>query len=685
MANTSIFAAFERMWQHIVALVGGKANAEHEHDNYIPVDEKGAPNGVATLNESGTIPSSQLPSYVDDVLEFAARASFPTTGESGKIYVDTTTNVTYRWSGSTYTEISKSLAIGTTDSTAAAGNHGHKLSDLENDSGFTTKQYVDEAVEGMTAPVTSVNGKIGEVILTASDVGALPSTTTIPTKVSDLTNDSEFATEQYVDDAIEDHNTSPLAHVNKMNSENPVGEGSFSMNRKSGSTIGIRSFAEGENTEASGDYSHAEGQNTIAEGKSAHAEGANTEVEGDYSHAEGEGTYAHGAYAHVEGQDNHAYGNYVHVEGRGNTTHEDYSHVQGKFSRSATNAAHVVGNGSEDQSSNAHVLDWDGNAWFAGDVYVGSESGTDRDDGSKKLATEEYVDNAIENLPTASTSKYGVTKLSSSTSDSSTTTAATPSAVKSAYDLANNAMPKAGGTMTGALTLAGDPTSDLEAATKQYVDASASNMFIAEYGVTTFAEIQEAYEAGKMLFCKKGGIAAPLTTASAGAVFVFSYVDYSAEYSRQRNLTIDFLSDNWYYETVKIDRKFIATYGETTLDEIASAIEQGYTVWCKYEDDLGDIYYGQLVWENTSTYFPYVFSVGLGSSIILLYMSEYDSWNKIDHVLVTVNSNRTLTGKLVAQSNTDYTTKQVRNIILVADGEEIPAGANGDICLVYAP
>ena len=69
---------------------------------------KGANNGIAELDENGKVPSSQLPSYVDDVLEYAALASFPATGESGKIYVDTTTNKTYRWSGSVYTEISAS-------------------------------------------------------------------------------------------------------------------------------------------------------------------------------------------------------------------------------------------------------------------------------------------------------------------------------------------------------------------------------------------------------------------------------------------------------------------------------------------------------------------------------------------------------------------------------------------------
>lgn len=57
--------------------------------------------------------------------------------------------------------------------------------------------------------------------------------------------------------------------------------------------------------------------------------------------------------------------------------------------------AHIVGNGSDDNRSNAHTLDWNGNAWFQGDIYVSSTSGTNRDAGSKKLATEEYVAEAI--------------------------------------------------------------------------------------------------------------------------------------------------------------------------------------------------------------------------------------------------------------------------------------------------
>jgi hypothetical protein len=68
----------------------------------------GQPNGIATLDGSGTVPAIQLPSYVDDVLEFADLASFPVTGETGKIYVALDTGKTYRWSGSIYVEISPS-------------------------------------------------------------------------------------------------------------------------------------------------------------------------------------------------------------------------------------------------------------------------------------------------------------------------------------------------------------------------------------------------------------------------------------------------------------------------------------------------------------------------------------------------------------------------------------------------
>lgn len=71
--------------------------------------KKGKANGYASLGADGKVPADQLPSYVDDVLEFASKTNFPSTGERGKIYVDLSTENIYRWSGSAYTEISPSL------------------------------------------------------------------------------------------------------------------------------------------------------------------------------------------------------------------------------------------------------------------------------------------------------------------------------------------------------------------------------------------------------------------------------------------------------------------------------------------------------------------------------------------------------------------------------------------------
>ena len=94
------------------------------NDAQVKRSEMGAANGVAQLDSSGLVPASQLPSYVDDVLEYDTLTAFPQNGETGKIYVTKDTNLTYRWSGSQYTEISKSLALGETSSTAYAGDKG---------------------------------------------------------------------------------------------------------------------------------------------------------------------------------------------------------------------------------------------------------------------------------------------------------------------------------------------------------------------------------------------------------------------------------------------------------------------------------------------------------------------------------------------------------------------------------
>lgn len=95
----------------------------------VATTDVGATNGVAPLGNDQKVPAAYLPSYVDDVLEYPTLADFPATGETGKIYVDVSTNKTYRWSGSGYIAISSDLALGETSSTAYAGNKGKANAD----------------------------------------------------------------------------------------------------------------------------------------------------------------------------------------------------------------------------------------------------------------------------------------------------------------------------------------------------------------------------------------------------------------------------------------------------------------------------------------------------------------------------------------------------------------------------
>lgn len=94
--------------------------------------EKGVANGVATLDGTGKIPSAQLPSYIDDVVEYANLAAFPGTGSSGILYIALDTNKQYRWAGSTYQQITS----GAVDS--VAGKTGVITLDINDINGLNT-------------------------------------------------------------------------------------------------------------------------------------------------------------------------------------------------------------------------------------------------------------------------------------------------------------------------------------------------------------------------------------------------------------------------------------------------------------------------------------------------------------------------------------------------------------------
>ena len=174
------------------------------------------------------------------------------------------------------------------------------------------------------------------------------------------------------------------------NLKNGIAEGSLrtvGSREESGSyRLGEYAFAEGADPKASGAASHAEGYRTVASGQTSHAEGNETEASSPNSHAEGNNTTASGNSSHAEGYSTTASGEYSHAEGRTTIAQGNNQHVQGKYNIADTTSAHIMGNGSGSSNrSNAHTLDWNGNAWFAGDVYTGSTSGTNKDDGSVKL------------------------------------------------------------------------------------------------------------------------------------------------------------------------------------------------------------------------------------------------------------------------------------------------------------
>ena len=120
--------------------------------------------------DGGKVPAWQLPSYVDDVLEFANLASFPATGESGKIYIAIDTNLTYRWGGSSYVVMSSSLALGETASTAYRGDNGKLAYDHSQATGNPHNTKVEELTDIGNETTTIADT---EVILKKEVVGGL--------------------------------------------------------------------------------------------------------------------------------------------------------------------------------------------------------------------------------------------------------------------------------------------------------------------------------------------------------------------------------------------------------------------------------------------------------------------------------------------------------------------------------
>lgn len=328
MANSSIYAAFERMWLHIAAKLGAKADVVHSHDDlYYTETEIDTALGNKVDKESGkTLTSNDFTDSYKEKLDTIVGENV--TGETFSIEGESIV-------ANEYAEIFNNYA-----ENKATGKYSH--------------------AEGYQ---TIAKGSYSHV----EGYGTFASGA-----ASHAEGYSTKATARY-------------SHA----------EGA------STTASGNNSHAEGNNTTSSGHYSHAEGNFTTSSGGYSHAEGNYTTASETFAHAEGSNTVASGTGAHAEGNYAISSGTFAHAEGYYTIASSPYQHVRGEFNISDVNDVYstIVGNGTGDANrSNAFTLDWDGNGWFNGDVYVGSTSGTNKDDGSQKLATEAYIDEAIASL-----------------------------------------------------------------------------------------------------------------------------------------------------------------------------------------------------------------------------------------------------------------------------------------------
>lgn len=152
-------------------------------------------------------------------------------------------------------------------------------------------------------------------------------------------------------------NTTATEEAKKTNSItfNPSQQAITIGSRKSGSTIGLTSFASGYNVEASKTCSHAEGYSTKASGPSAHSEGSDTTASGTYSHAEGYNTTASGAQSHAEGTNTTASSQNAHAEGYSTTASGSYSHAEGYYTTASGNQSHAEGSSTTASGDFAHT------------------------------------------------------------------------------------------------------------------------------------------------------------------------------------------------------------------------------------------------------------------------------------------------------------------------------------------
>lgn len=674
MANPSIYAAFERMWQHIVLALGGKADKTDIAQSDMSQNDETAPDYVKNRthwveeNVNIALCNYDALEITDECVDVDITEPF-ILGQSYTIIVNGTTyNLTAR-----YYPIWQCFMIGNDQYYDLGETDG-----IDSNVPFCIVWYwPDDISAEFYAPIGTYSINISTIrnIYHKFDEGFLP-TTIVGRQVSE--DGAEIFNDYYKNIAT-----------------------------------GYMSHAEGETTTASGAWSHAEGNYTFANGQMSHAEGWGSIAEGGRSHAEGYQTDAYGSNSHAEGFESIAIGDNSHAEGFETMAYGKNSHAEGGYDRSPFYYPELTGAAG---SVTYQISPWSSNYLKIGKLIFYSANHTcakiisiSESESTITLDKTLDKDNALENaeIDVIFSGAFGKSSHSEGMGTSAHSDYQHAQGKYNVEDLDGKYAHIVGnGTAVNNLSNAhtldwsGNAwfAGDIKVGGTGQDDANAKTLATTEYVQTEVAGVVNA---------------APetLNTLNELAAALGDDPNFATTVATQIGNKVD-----------KVDGKGLSTNDYTTaeknkLDGIASGATANtgtITGVSANGTSVATSGVANIPAASTSKYGVTKLSSSTSSTSTSLaatasaVKSAYDLANTANTAASTAKttadtasstasaaqttanaampkSGGTFTGAATAQNNTSYTTKQIRNIYLIAEGETVPSGANGDICLVYVP